>query len=51
MPNTKRDIDFAVLEQKLINLEKEERLKEIKIKNAFKSMGRNDPYFNKEEIE
>jgi len=37
MPKSTRDVDFAVLEQKLINLEKEQKLKSMEIKNAIKT--------------
>lgn len=42
MPKSTRDVDFAVLEQKVINLEKEQRLKALEIKTALKSFNNKD---------
>lgn len=42
MPKTARDIDFTVLEQKLINLEKEQKLKALELKTALKTFNNED---------
>jgi len=42
MPKTARDVDFAVLEQKLINLEKEQKLKALELQTALKTFNKND---------
>lgn len=39
MPKRTKDVDFAILEQKLINLEKEYKLKTLKMSERMKTMG------------
>ena len=39
MPKNPKDIDFEILEQKFINFERAQRLKELEIENALKKLG------------